>query len=220
MYLQRNGMTVSVAESALAARKIIVNRKFDVILLDIMMPGEDGLSFCRYISENREIPIIFLTALHSDANKIRGLDIGADDYITKPFNPRELLARINAVMRRRVAASEPPEEIAVRVRRRFLAFTHDPQIRVVHVDGGEDIILTTGENRLLEAMLEQPGRVFRRDDISGIIRGPKVLASARAADNCVFRLRRKLGDNARAPKLIITEWGGGYRLNADVAEVA
>lgn len=220
LYLRRQGFTVSVAGSVSEARSLGLRENIRLMLLDVMMPDEDGISFCRELSAQRAVPVILLTALNSDANIIRGLDSGADDYITKPFNPRELLARIQAVLRRSlpetVAMPLPPA--ALPVVRRFADFVHQPAERSLTAGGdGHVQLLTSGENRLLEALLERPGVTLSRDEIAVIVRGPHAKASPRAADNCIWRLRRKLGDDARAPRLLVTEWGGGYRLNARVS---
>lgn len=216
LYLERQDMKVTGCESAAAARDALKEASYDLILLDIMMPGEDGLSFCKSLAPDNKVPIIMLTAMHSDGNKIRGLELGADDYVTKPFNPRELLARIRAVLRRsgmlRPAPSQQP--------RRFSGMIHDAQAQTLLTRAGEVVALTTGENRLLDALLETPGNVLSRTEIARMISRGDTLSSDRAADNCISRLRRKLGDNARMPKLILTEWGGGYRLISTVTQVS
>lgn len=214
-YLARNGLEARAVASADEARAVLREDQISLILLDLMMPGEDGLSFCRALmsgAAGARIPVIMLTALHSDANKIRGLDLGADDYVTKPFNPRELLSRIHAVLRRGSLAKPGP----ALERRRFAGITHDAQAQLVQLADGTEVGLTSGENRLLEALLDHPGGVLSREDIAKLISRKGDSSAVRAADNCIFRLRRKLGDNARAPKILLTDWGGGYRIVHDV----
>lgn len=215
LYLQRQGYSACAAASVAQARVILKQQPCQLILLDIMMPDEDGLSFCRSLAQQEGPAVILVSALSSDSNKIRGLDYGADDYIAKPFNPRELLSRIGAVLRR-VAPEPPGAETAPPPgqRRSFAGFLHDPQARTLRQDNGPEQRLTTGENRLLEAMLARPGSVFRREEITALLQPGSAASGSRAADNCILRLRRKLGDDARAPVLLVTEWGGGYRLNA------
>ncbi|MBJ2149457.1 response regulator transcription factor [Paracoccus sp. IB05] len=214
-YLAKNGVEAVGAASADEARAVLHDETISLIILDLMMPGEDGLSFYRALmnsSTGARIPVIMLTALHSDANKIRGLDLGADDYVTKPFNPRELLSRIHAVLRRGSLAKPGP----ARERRRFAGIVHDPQLQAVLLPDGAEVGLTSGENRLLEALLDHAGGVLSREDIAKLISRKGDTTTMRAADNCIFRLRRKLGDNARAPKILLTDWGGGYRIVDDV----
>lgn len=214
-YLIRSGLDAVAAASADEARAVLRADQISLIILDLMMPGEDGLSFCRALmsgASGARVPVIMLTALHSDANKIRGLDLGADDYVTKPFNPRELLSRIHAVLRRGSLARPGPAT----ERRRFAGILHDPQAQVVQLPDGAEVGLTSGENRLLEALLDHPGGVLSRDDIARLISRKGGTTTVRAADNCIFRLRRKLGDNARAPRILLTDWGGGYRIVDDV----
>lgn len=224
LYLRRQGYTVSLAASVAEARGLCRQDNIRLMLLDVMMPEEDGISFCREVQAQGGMPVILLTALSSDANIVRGLDSGADDYVTKPFNPRELLARIQAVLRRSGPGNAPAVLPAgtLPVARRFAEFIHQPgQCSLTGAqDGGQDgrvQLLTSGENRLLEALLERPGTTLSREEIAAIVRGPNAKASPRAADNCIWRLRRKLGDDARAPQLLVTERGGGYRLNARVS---
>ena len=215
-YLARNGLEALAAASADEARVSLESGPVSLILLDLMMPGEDGLSFYRWLQRDgraARIPVIMLTALHDDTDKIRGLDLGADDYVTKPFNPRELLSRIHAVLRRGSLVQPGP----ARERRRFAGIVHQPQAQSVLLPDGREVALTSGENRLLEALLDHPGGVLSREDITRMISRKDGPGTERAADNAVFRLRRKLGDNARAPRILLTDWGGGYRIVDDVS---
>lgn len=212
IYLQRSGFRTLQAESAAQARRILARATVHLMILDVMMPGEDGLTFLHSLDRDKRVPVILLTARASDHDRITGLDIGADDYVTKPFNPRELLSRIHAVLRR-----APPLQPAPTARRRhFAGMVHEPDLQRLQREDGSVVALTTGENRLLDALLTHPGKVLSRAHLVDLVRGRTARENDRAADNIVSRLRRKIGDDAREAKLIVTEWGGGYRLAAAV----
>ncbi|MEM1050249.1 MAG: response regulator [Pseudomonadota bacterium] len=211
-YLRKMGFRVDLAGDAAAARDALANGAFDLVVLDIMMPGEDGLSLCRWIVSQGGPPVILLTAMADDADRIVGLELGADDYVVKPFNPRELLARIRAVLRR-VPATGPVVKSA---RRRFSVWRHDPDKAVLERDNGDIVDLTSAENRLLLVFLDRPRTVLSRDQLLDLTAGREAKAYDRAIDNQVSRLRRKIEADPAHPALIVTEWGGGYRLAADV----
>ncbi|SNR54675.1 response regulator [Puniceibacterium sediminis] len=211
-YLKKNGLRVRVAENAKLARKMLSDWAIHLVVLDIMMPGEDGLSLCRYLVENRTAPVIFLTACTNESQVIAGLELGADDYITKPFNPPELLARIRAVLRR---VPQQKYETAC-ARRRFEQFSHNFSAQCVYCDDGAEIMLTTGENKLLSVLLDHPNEVVSRTKLLDAIRGREAAAYDRAVDNLVSRLRRKLGDDSKPHQIILTNWGGGYRIATSV----
>lgn len=215
LFLRRNGLRVSTAEDAVAARRLMAVAAINLVVLDVMMPGESGLSLCRAIATGPAIPVIMLSARVAEEDQVGALEIGADDYVTKPFNPRELLARIRAVLRR-VPARMPSAGLR---RRRFAGLVHDPVAQNVQLDTGETVALTSGENRLLGVFLDHPGEVLSRDRLLDLLQGRQARAYDRAVDNTVSRLRRKIGDDNRATRLIGTEWGGGYRLVAVVEEV-
>ncbi len=224
-YLARNGVEALAVASAAEAREVLAaetrgGTPVSLIILDLMMPGEDGLSFYRWLISDGQatrVPVIMLTALHEDADKITGLDLGADDYVTKPFNPRELLSRIHAVLRRGAPQEAAPVSPGpARTRRRFAGIVHDAEAQSLLLPDGSKVGLTSGENRLLTALLDHPGGVLSRDEIARMISRKEDQPHERSADNCVFRLRRKLGDNARAPRILLTDWGGGYRIIDDV----
>ena len=210
-YLRRHGYRTSLAQDGTAARARVEDGAIDLVVLDVMMPGEDGLSVCRWLAARGGPPVILLTAMADEADRIVGLELGADDYLVKPFNPRELLARIRAVLRR-VPREEP---VAPSGRRRFGGLVHDPDAKRVERDDGT-IGLTTGENRLLSVFLDRPRAVLSRDVLLDLTAGREAKAYDRAIDNQVSRLRRKLERDPSDPRLIVTEWGGGYRLVADV----
>ncbi|MCY6381171.1 response regulator [Hoeflea prorocentri] len=216
-YLVKNGLRASVADSAAQARKTLTAASVDLVVLDIMMPGEDGLSFCRYLVEKGGPPVILLTAMAEDTDRVVGLEIGADDYVTKPFNPRELLARIKAVLRR--TALVPKERDPVTSER--LAFENwvlDLSRR--HLIGPDDVIvpLSTGEFQLLVAFLKRPKAVLSRDQLLDLTSGRTPNVFDRSIDNQVSRLRRKIERDAKNPELIKTVWGGGYTFTADVRD--
>jgi two-component system OmpR family response regulator len=214
-YLVRNGLRVSACDSAEAARQVLAAHAVDLVLLDLMLPGEDGLSFCRSLRGAGEIPIIMITARAEETERIVGLELGADDYVTKPFNARELLARIRAVLRRardRTLQVRPPDAQAFAFANWILR-TGERQL----VDADGTIVpLSTGEYGLLLAFLSHPRRVLNRDQLLDLSRGREAGPLDRSVDNQVSRLRRKLGDDPRAPALIKTVWGGGYMLAAEV----
>ncbi len=216
-YLVKNGLRASVAESAAQARKTMATASIDLVVLDVMMPGEDGLSLCRHLVESGGAPVILLTAMAEDTDRVIGLEMGADDYVTKPFNPRELLARIRAVLRR---TSQTPKERDP-VEAECLAFdrwTLDLSRR--HLVGADDVItpLSTGEFQLLVAFLKRPKVVLSRDQLLDLTSGRSPNVFDRSIDNQVSRLRRKIERDPKNPELIKTVWGGGYSFAANVEE--
>jgi two-component system, OmpR family, response regulator len=214
-YLSEHGFRVSAAESVAAFRRLQATSAPDLLVLDIMMPGEDGLSLCRELRASASIPIIFLTAVAEDTDRIIGLEMGADDYVTKPFNPRELLARIKAVLRR--AQSLPPQREVVRAKTiRFDRKMLDVGRREVVGPDGVAIPLSTAEFRLLCVFLERPGLVLTRDQLLDLTSGRAADVWDRSVDNQVSRLRRKIEDDPRNPAFIKTHWGGGYQFVAEV----
>lgn len=214
-YLQEHGMRVLLADGGDAMKRQLKDHAVDLVVLDIMMPGDDGLTLCRYLREHTELPVILLTAMSEDTDRIVGLEMGADDYLTKPFNPRELLARIKAVLRR--TAALPPQRAAMTGQRlSFEGWTLDVD-RHQLIDGeGVEVSLSTAEYKLLLAFLEHAGRVLSRDQLMDLIQGREADAFDRSIDNHVSRLRRKIDPDARRPKLIKTIWGGGYQWIATV----
>ncbi|MEM7710295.1 MAG: response regulator transcription factor [Pseudomonadota bacterium] len=214
-YLRRQGLRTHLATNAAEARRALDEGAPALVVLDVMMPGEDGLSLCRWLVARGGPPVILLTAMADETDRVVGLELGADDYVVKPFNPRELVARIRAVLRR-VPPALPPIATG---RRRFARWTHDPSAHEVWHTDGRTVALTSGESRLLGALLDHPQTVMSRDRLLDLTAGRDAKAYDRAIDNTVSRLRRKIEDDPRAPRLIVTEWGGGYRLAADAEEV-
>ncbi len=216
-YLGRQGFAVVQAASATEARSRIRDEAPDLALLDIMMPGEDGLSLCRHLVEARDIPTIFLTARGEATDRIVGLEIGADDYVVKPFEPRELVARIRSVLRRaQRSASVPSAEDELYD---FDSWQLDPLKRRLIDPEGAVVAISSVEFRLLTAFLEHPRQVLDRDRLLDMVQGREAHLFDRAVDNQVSRLRRKIEPDSRNPQLIQTVWGGGYMLAADVRRV-
>ncbi len=214
-FLERQGMRVSAARDAREARKLWPLGRYHLVVLDLMMPGESGLDFARWLRTQGEVPIVMLTAMGEETDRIVGLELGADDYVAKPFNPRELLARIRAVLRRAngegAAQKEPPPKSI-----RFAGWTLEPTRRRLLDPQGAEIALTGGEYELLVVLLERPNRVLTRDMLMDLLRGRQAGPFDRAIDVAVSRLRRKLEDDGRNPQLIKTVRGGGYVLAAEV----
>ena len=214
-YLERHDVRVTAAESAAAARRALRAAAVDLVVLDVMMPGEDGLQLCRHLRETTRIPVILLTAMAEDTDRIVGLEVGADDYVTKPFNPRELLARIKAVIRRTQSLPPDREPRSAGIWR-FERWSLDIGRRELVDETGVVTPLSTGEYRLLAALLERPGMVLSRDQLLDLTRGRRAAPFDRAVDNQISRLRRKIERDPKNPKLIATVWGGGYRFTGKV----
>ena len=216
-YLTRQGFVVQEAESAAAARTKLAQATPDLVLLDIMMPGEDGLSLCRHLVESRRLPTILLTARGEAMDRIIGLEIGADDYVTKPFEPRELVARIRSVMRRaeRPAAPATDDELLYE----FEGWQLDPLKHRLTDPDGALVPLSTAEFRMLRAFCDHPRQVLDRDRLLDMVQGREAHLFDRAVDNQISRLRRKIEADSRDPRFIQTVRGGGYRFATDVARL-
>lgn len=214
-YLTQHGYRISLAESAAALRRLLEKSAPDLVVLDVMMPGEDGLSLCRYLRSTTDLPIILLTAMTEETDRIVGLEVGADDYVGKPFNPRELLARIKAVLRR--VNSLPPQkgQLAAKVVR-FDRWTLDAGRRELVGQDGIAVPLSTAEFRLLCAFLDHPGIVLSRDQLLDLTVGRNADPFDRSIDNQVSRLRKKIEADPKSPALVKTHWGGGYSLVVEV----
>ncbi len=216
-YLGKNGMHATGAKSAADMDAQLQEDTFDLIVLDIMMPGEDGLAACaRLRREHQNVPILMLTALGEDDDRIKGLDTGADDYLAKPFNPAELLARINAILRRvGVGYTRHGDGLAGRrVTFSGVIFDHDAS-HVIRADGTVDP-LTTAEANLLKVFLKNPRRVMSRDELLELSAGRTAGPFDRTIDNQVSRLRRKIEADVLRPRIISTVRNGGYCLNSEV----
>ena len=209
-YLTQEGFDVWVAEDGRAMTRLLTRDSVDLIVLDLMLPGEDGLSICRRLRAQKDkTPIIMLTAKGEDVDRIVGLEVGADDYLGKPFNPRELLARIHAVLRRRPPAEMPgaPSNEAEIVR--FGGFELDLGKRTLTRDG-EDVGLTTGEFAMLKALVRHPRQPLSRDKLAQLARGREFEPFDRSLDVQVSRLRKLIEADPSAPRYLQTVWGVGY----------
>ncbi len=208
-FLQENGFRVSVARDGREMDRIMGVGRIDLLILDIMLPREDGLALCRRVRATNNLPIIMLTARGSEVERIVGLEMGADDYLTKPFSTHELLARIRAVLRRSQGLMRAPRD----TRQSVLAFEGyrlDVGTRRLHAADGTRIPLTSGEFELLLAFCEHPNRVLTRDQLLDLTRGRAPTLFDRSIDVQVSRLRRKIEPDARDPVLIQTVRAGGY----------
>lgn len=217
-YLEKNGMRATSACDAVDMDMKLANGQYDLIVLDVMMPGEDGFSVCRRLSAIGTVPILMLTALGEETDRIVGLEIGADDYLAKPFSPRELVARIKAVLRRSTKA----ELYAGTLSGRRIAFAHwvlDTDSRVLTNEDGAQFDLTSSEFKLLTVLLERPRYVLSRDQLLDLTAGRASSVFDRAIDNQISRLRRKIELDPARPRIVTTVRGGGYCLAADVREL-
>lgn len=213
-FLEREGYAVRAAANAEAMDRSLAEATPDLVVLDLMLPGEDGLSICRRLRAAGRMPILMLTARNSAVDRIVGLEMGADDYLGKPFEPRELLARIRALFRRIEA------ERAVASASRRLAFAGlvlDIEARTLVTERGDPIVLTSAEFDLLVCMAERPGRVLTRDQLLDWTRGRSADPLDRTIDVSISRLRRKLAEaGLEADKLVVTVRNGGYQFSARV----
>lgn len=215
-YLATHGFSVATAAHAADARAQLLGDRFDLAICDVMMPGEDGLSLTRFMRETLALPVILLTARSEETERVVGLEIGADDYVVKPFSPRELVARIRAVLRRAGAEPVDADPALQGESFRFENWLLSTTTRALdHVDG-RTVTLSTGEYQLLLALVRHPRQVMTRDRLLDLVRGREADIFDRAIDNLISRLRRKIEDDAKQPHLIKTVWGGGYTFAATV----
>jgi two-component system phosphate regulon response regulator OmpR len=209
-YLVQEGFEVMLAEDGKALSRIMLRDTADLIVLDLMMPGEDGLSICRRLrASNDRTPIIMLTAKGEDIDRIVGLEVGADDYLGKPFNPRELLARIHAVLRRRPTKEAPGAPSIDNEIINFGPFAFDLGSRTLNRNG-EELPLTTGEFAMLKALVRHPRQPLSREKLALLARGREFEPFDRSLDVQVSRLRKLVEVDAAAPRFIQTVWGVGY----------
>ena len=207
-YLTEQGFRVTAVADGAAMQRMLVDEMPDLIILDLMLPGEDGLSLARELRRGRDVPIIMLSARGEEIDRIVGLEVGADDYLPKPCNPRELLARIRAVLRRRVTAPADASAAAADAHA-FGPYRLDLATRSL-TRAGEPVALTHGELVLLQVFLENPNRVLSRDTLVDLIKGYDRSPFDRSIDVRVARLRRKIEPDPNAPRYIRTAWGAGY----------
>jgi two-component system, OmpR family, response regulator len=216
-YLEMQGFRMTEAADASAARSALIAYDIDLVLLDVMMPGEDGLSLCRHIAANEGPPVILLTAKSEETDRIVGLEIGADDYVVKPFSPRELVARIKVVLRRMESGVRPLRGEAESYC--FAGWTLKTDEQGLHDPDGVLVSLSSGEYRMLEALVTRAGQVLSRDQLLDLTRGREGGPFDRAIDNQISRLRRKIEADAKDPQHIKTIWGGGYRFSTAVQKI-
>ena len=214
--LTKEGFRVSSAADGRAMQKVLANSRIDLILLDLMLPGEDGLSLCRALRAESNIPIIMLTAKGDEIDRVIGLEMGADDYLPKPFGSRELIARIKAVLRRSRDKAAEPNANQHPKRYHFDRWQLYAGARELLRDDGVTVPLSTGEYDLLIAFVERPQRVLSRDQLLDLARGRAANAIDRSIDTQVSRLRKKLELDHTDPKIIKTVWGGGYTFTPTV----
>jgi two-component system OmpR family response regulator len=222
-FLAKHGLRVTTARDGAEMERALADTSIDLVVLDLMMPGEDGLSLTRRLrGQGVAVPIVMLTAMGEETDRIVGLEMGADDYLPKPFNPRELLARIKAVLRRAhvpapttaPAAGAPAESGGHRYA--FAGWQLDVATRDLISADGVVMTLSAGEYDLLLAFVEHPRRVLSRDQLLDLARGRQAIPFDRSIDIQVSRLRRKLGDDAKDSQLIKTVRGGGYLFTPEV----
>jgi two-component system, OmpR family, phosphate regulon response regulator OmpR len=209
-YLSQEGFEVVLAEDGKALNRLLLRESADLIVLDLMMPGEDGLSICRRLRAAKDrTPIIMLTAKGEDVDRIVGLEVGADDYLGKPFNPRELLARVHAVLRRRPLHEVPGAPSSENEHVRFGPFAFDLAARTLRRND-EEVPLTTGEFAMLKALVRHPRQPLSREKLAQLARGREFEPFDRSLDVQVSRLRKLIEMDPAVPRYIQTVWGVGY----------
>ncbi|WP_047258656.1 response regulator [Chromobacterium subtsugae] len=214
-YLSRQGMIVAAVGDGDAMNRILAEQSFDILILDLMLPGTDGLTLCRDLRSRSSIPILMLTARGDELDRIIGLEMGADDYLPKPFNPRELLARVRSILRR---VEEKRSNSALRSLQ-FAEWRLELGAQHLVDSGGVVTPLSGGEFKLMQALAENPQRVMSRDQLMEAMNGKEAGPFDRTVDVMIGRLRRRLGDDAREPLLIKTIRSGGYMLACEVVSV-
>lgn len=216
-YLQKNGYRATAVADGKAMRRALEQAHFDLIVLDLMLPGEDGLKLTRELRAHSQIPIIMLTALGEEIDRVVGLEVGADDYLSKPFSPRELVGRIKAVLRRTAHMLREPPPSAVGTYR-FGDWKLDVTARSLTNADGSHHPLSGAEFRLLAILLAHPTRVLSRSQLMELLRGRDIDPFDRSVDVRISRLRQVLRDDARSPKIIKTVYGEGYVMGVPVEQ--
>lgn len=217
-YFENNQFRVKAASNAAEARALLNGHAFDLVISDIMMPGEDGLSLCRHIRSTSNLPVILLTARTEELDRILGLEVGADDYVVKPFSPRELLARVKAVVRR--TNTLPPKQISPETPAyAFGDWVLKTGERELVGPDGLTVPLSSGEYALLLVLVERPKLVLTRDQLLDLTQGREAGVFDRSIDNQISRLRRKIEEDPKTPRYIKTVWGGGYSFAVEVRKL-
>ncbi|MDX9995163.1 MAG: response regulator [Rhodocyclaceae bacterium] len=218
-YLEQAGYRVTTVGDGRAMRRALESSRIDLVVLDLMLPGEDGLVLCRELRSRSNLPVLMLTARGAEVDRIVGLEMGADDYLAKPFNPRELLARIRSILRR--AQALPPNLAAEDVKSfRFAGWTLDVATRNALAPDGLVVPLSGAEYRLLRVLLEHPQCVLSRDQLLELANGREPILFDRSIDVTIGRLRKRLQDDGKEPALVKTVRGEGYVLAARVEATA
>jgi len=218
-FLERNQMRVTAVRDGREARRAWTNGHYQLVVLDLMLPGETGLDLARWLRSQSNIPILMLTAMGEETDRVIGLEMGADDYVAKPFSPRELLARIRAILRRAGEQTDHRAATLAVKQYRFSGWTLEPAHRRLLNPEGTEISLTGGEFDLLLALVDRANRVLTRDMLLDLLRGRQAGPFDRAIDVAISRLRRKLEDDGHHAQLIKTVRGGGYVLATTVERV-
>ena len=213
-YLQTNGYRCFMAAEGNAMWHALTEHEIDLVVLDLNMPGEDGLTLCRNLRAKSTLPVIMLTARNEPLDRILGLEMGADDYLPKPFEPRELLARIRSVLRRSNGATQGNNEKAQFLK--FAGWTLDVTARHLLDPKGMVVLLSGAEYKMLKIFLEHPNRVLNRDQLLNMTQGRDADPFDRSIDIQISRIRQKLGEDARSPQIIKTVRNGGYVLAVTV----
>lgn len=212
-HLSLKGFGVYGAGNGMEMFQQLAQHTIDLVILDVMLPGDDGFTLCQRLRHQSNIPVIMLTASADETDRVLGLEIGADDYIAKPFSPRELMARVKALLRRAQMPAKANDEL------KTLLFAHwqfDPLRRQLIAKEGNTIQLSTAEFNLLQLFLNHPNQIVDRDQISNTLHGRDALPYDRSIDVQVSRLRQRLGDKGNKPQIIQTVRGSGYILTANV----
>lgn len=215
-YLGKNDMRVSAGCSGAEMFKLFDREAIDLVLLDLKLPGEDGMLLARALRERATVPIVLLTGRSEEADRVMGLELGADDYVTKPFSPRELLARVRAVLRRYQVQATLPERDNTRRAYRFSGWELNLRTRRLASPAGQSVELSNGEFSLLNALCRAPRRVLSRDQLLSMSRLHEAEVYDRTIDVQIRRLRLKIEPDAARPRLILTERGAGYLLASEV----
>lgn len=220
-YLHKYDYRVSLAKEGGQMWRKLQESKVDLIILDVMLPGEDGISLCRQLRDSSDISIIMLSAVDGEADRVAGLEVGADDYLTKPFSPRELLARMKALLRRSTGVLGKQRQeaaLASLPNLEFSGWSLDQKKRRLLDPDGVTVPLSNSEYELLLAFIEHPHRVLTRDQLLDLTKGKAASPFDRSIDVQVGRLRKKIESSPKNPDIILTVRGGGYQFNATVTE--
>ena len=218
-YLEQHGYRVSTARDGREMQKIMNKTKIDLVVLDLMLPGEDGLTLCKKLRADSDVMIIMLSAMGEEPDRVVGLEVGADDYVSKPFSPRELLARIKALARRTtgpLAEQRKTRRLSELPNIRFKNWTLNRNRRHLIAPDGVTVPLSAGEYELLLAFIENPKRTLNRDQLLDLTRGRESGPFDRTIDVQVARLRKKIEEDPKHPQIIITMRGDGYQFDADI----